>query len=96
MTSTHDEPTRGARALARQVAAGDKVARVASHYGLPPEHAEALCTPHADRAVRARLAADVASYMAAGGAIHAVPDGMSGLDERADGVANDPWREFHI
>ena len=74
-------PEKGPKALARLGDTLDRAGRVAGHYGLPPEHALALVTPHASAAWRAKLAADTAIFEAMGGSIERVPAGRSGYPE---------------
>lgn len=80
------EPKHGTSPLARLASTEARVARVAAHYGLSPEHAEALALSADKQAARDRLAADVAAFEARGGTVAVVPPGASGRVERgADG-----------
>lgn len=89
------EPKHGAKPLARLADTLDRAGRVADHYGLPPEHALALVTPHASAAWRAKLAADTAIYEAMGGRVAEVAPGVSGIAEPV-GNTDHPWRELWL
>lgn len=82
------EPAHGAKVLERLAQTVARVSRVASHYGLSAEHAEALTHPHASAAWRAKLAADMAIYQTMGGTIEVVPPGVSGRKEPEEGTAH--------
>lgn len=82
------EPAHGAKVLERLAQTVARVSRVAAHYGLSAEHAEALTLPHASAAWRAKLAADVALFEAMGGRIEVVPPGVSGRKEPEEGTAH--------
>lgn len=89
------EPVHGTKVLERLAQTVARVERVADHYGLSAEHAEALTIPHASAAWRAKLAADVAIYQAMGGTIEVVPPGVSGRQEPEEGAMH-VWQRLEL
>ena len=75
------EPEKGAAPLALLAHTVARVARVAGHYGLSPEHAEALTIPGSTQALRDKLAADMAAFEARGGHVAVIAPGVSGRVE---------------
>lgn len=89
------EPAHGRAPLVRLAETVARVTRVAAHYGLPAEHAEALVVPHASAAWRAKLAADTAIFEAMGGRVEHVAPGVSGWPEPEEGAPH-VWTRLDV